>query len=87
MDANTYYKKKHAHCLKLSEALSAAYRTFTLLHSLEEKMHRGGDGEDEDVRLIGIDLLAVIEAVDGLTTAVEPMASAASRSSVQSTQA
>jgi phage-related protein len=83
MDANTYYSLKKSRANSLLSALERAQEAFLRLQSLEEQFHPTEELHDEDIRLLGQDLLELLGNVEAFRDAVEPLAAASSPTPVQ----
>lgn len=79
MDANTYYELKKTRANSLLSALERAQEAFLRLQSLEEQFHPTEADHDEDVRLLGQDLLELLGNTEMFRDAVAPLAGAAGR--------
>ena len=79
MDANTYYELKKTRANSLLSALERAQEAFLRLQSLEEQFHPTEADHDEDVRLVGQDLLELLGNTEMFRDAVAPLAGAAGR--------
>jgi len=79
MDSNTYYELKKIRANSLLSALERAQEAFLRLQSLEEQFHPTEADHDEDVRLLGQELLELLGNTEMFRDAVAPLAGAAGR--------
>lgn len=79
MDSNTYYELKKIRANSLLSALERAQEAFLRLQSLEEQFHPTEADHDEDVRLLGQELLELLGNTEMFRDAVAPLAEAADR--------
>jgi len=79
MDSNTYYELKKIRANSLLSALERAQEAFLRLQSLEEQFHPTEADHDEDVRLLGQELLELLGNTEMFRDAVVPLAEAGGR--------